>query len=625
MTAPILAKSTPRQWLRLLAEGRASLVAYLVPGLLMLAASAFEGLSVVLLVPTLEGLLTGDFSRATSLPVVGAALRGPLSGVAKSDGVLVAVLLGAIATAVLLKVATFFSGRVLFAARGVGLTAALRERLLRRFLGLGKRFFDDNNAGHLQEILLVHTRGVGEGAVFFGIALNQVFTIAVFGALMLWLSWPLTLAVGALVPVLYLSLGRLVARVREQSDQNYHAQRRLSELTFNLLSCLPLVKANHQEAFEAERFGARSAEVARFEHVLHRWIALVGPIHELLLLAFVVVAVLVVTRFPPAAPANVLVFFYVLKRTSTHVNDLNHMRAELARLSGSVKVVLDGLTDPDKPVVQEGAREFTGLQDRLELDRLTFAYGEGAPPALREVSFEVRRGTTTAIVGRTGSGKSTFVSLLLRFYDVGPDMIRLDGVDIREFTHRSIRSRIAFVPQDCQLFNGSVHANLTYGLEREVPPAELTEVLRAAKLADLIERLPKGLDAEVGDRGVKLSGGEKQRLALARALLKRAEILILDEATSSLDSRTEQLVQEAIDECLTGRTAIVVAHRLATIQHADQIVLIEDGVVVEKGTLDELLAAHGPFHAYWEAQRYDRERPRPEPAPRPGLAEASDP
>src|SRR5690606_29438503 len=160
-------------------------------------------------------------------------------------------------------------------------------------------------------------------------------------------------------------------------------------------------------------FGALSGEAARIDLVQHRYVARVAPIQELLLLGFVVVAVLVVPRFPPSAPASVLVFFFLLNRTSTYVNVLNHMLAEPARLSGSLRVVLDGLTDPDKPVVPDGQREFSGLEDRLEVEGLAFGYGGGAPQALRDVSFSVRRGTTTAIVGRTGSGKSTFISLLL--------------------------------------------------------------------------------------------------------------------------------------------------------------------------------------------------------------------
>lgn len=595
-----------RQWRQLMVAAEASPTVFVAPVLLMLLASAFEGLTVALLVPTLEGLIAGDFSRAADLPLLGPVLKGPLGDLASGDQAVVLVLMGALAGAVLLKLAAAFQARLMLARASTALADALRRRLFARYLGFGKRFFDDNNAGHLHGVLLGHTTTLGSSATTFGVALNLVFTIVVFVALMLFLSWQLTLVAGALFPLLYLSLSGLLRRIEEQSDQAFVAQRRLHELTFNLIACVPLVKAYCRESREVERFGGMSAEVARIDLDQRLRLLFVGPAHELLVLGFVAVLILFVAKVRPETPANILVFFYVLKRTSTYVNELNHHRADLAKLSGSLRVVLDGLVGGDKPVVPDGAREFPGLRDRLDVDRLTFSYGSGGPPVLSDVSFSVRRGTTTAVVGRTGSGKSTLISLLMRFYDVGAGMIRLDGVDIREFTHESLRRHLALVPQDCQLFNATMRENLLYGLDRAVPEGELTEVLRSARLDELIERLPAGLDTEIGDRGVKLSGGEKQRLSLARALLKRADILLLDEATSSLDSRTERLVQEAIDACLAGRTAIVVAHRLATVQNADEVVLIEDGVLVERGPLKDLLDARGAFHAYWEAQRFDR-------------------
>ena len=216
----------------------------------------------------------------------------------------------------------------------------------------------------------------------------------------------------------------------------------------------------------------------------------------------------------------------------------------------------------------------------------------------------MEKGKTVAIVGPTGAGKTTIINLLMRFYDCPSSAIFIDGEDIRSFTLQSLRAHIALVSQEVFLFNDTIKNNMIYGLDREVGNDELIEVAKKARLYDFIARMPQGFDTEVGDRGIKLSGGEKQRLSLARALLKGSEILILDEATSSLDSKTEQLIQQAINEAIKNRTSIVIAHRLSTIKNADKIIVLDNGSVTETGTLDELLERKGQFYELWEAQKF---------------------
>ena len=258
--------------------------------------------------------------------------------------------------------------------------------------------------------------------------------------------------------------------------------------------------------------------------------------------------------------------------------------------------------DTDKYYVKGGTVRFDGLKSGISCKNLSFSYDD-EKDVLHNVSFEIPKGSMTAVVGPTGSGKSTLINLLMRFYDCPEGSLFLDGTDIRSFSLDHYLKHIASVSQETLLLHDTLRYNITYGLNT-ISDHDLMQVIERARLSDFIASLPKGLDTLIGDRGVRLSGGEKQRVSIARALLKGAEILILDEATSSLDSHTEKLIQEAIDEAVKDRTSIVIAHRLSTIQHADQILVLENSRLVEAGTLDALLQKKGKFSQLWEEQKF---------------------
>jgi subfamily B ATP-binding cassette protein MsbA len=238
------------------------------------------------------------------------------------------------------------------------------------------------------------------------------------------------------------------------------------------------------------------------------------------------------------------------------------------------------------------AKAFPGVKRDIVYDDVSFAYQAGEP-VLSNVSFRAEAGTVTALVGPSGAGKTTLVDLLARFYDVTDGRVLVDGVDLRDFSIRSLRERLGVVSQDTVLFHDTVRSNIAYGIERD-----LVEIERAAKAAhadEFIRRLPQGYDTVVGERGTRLSGGQRQRIAIARAILRDPPVLILDEATSALDSESERLVQEAIEHLLTGRTTFVIAHRLSTVLRAHQILVIDSGRIVQKGTHEELLAERGLY------------------------------
>jgi len=234
-------------------------------------------------------------------------------------------------------------------------------------------------------------------------------------------------------------------------------------------------------------------------------------------------------------------------------------------------------------------------------DHVALQYAGMDKQVLLDVSFSVHAGEVVALVGRSGAGKTSLVNLLPRFMDVSAGAVRVDGLDVRKLTQSSLRAQIAMVTQEVILFNDTVLHNISYGIEH-IERARVEEVAKAANAHEFISRLPKGYDTLIGERGVILSGGQRQRLSLARALLKDAPILILDEATSSLDTESERLVQQAIDRLMAGRTVVVIAHRLSTIRHADRIVVLDDGGVIQMGTHGELLKQGGLYAELYRMQ-----------------------
>ncbi|MGL5033657.1 MAG: ABC transporter ATP-binding protein, partial [Microcystaceae cyanobacterium] len=248
-----------------------------------------------------------------------------------------------------------------------------------------------------------------------------------------------------------------------------------------------------------------------------------------------------------------------------------------------------------------GSKVYETFNSELKLENVTFTFPNSSEPVLKNLNLRIKKGMTTAIVGSSGSGKSTTVDLILRFYDPDRGSIKIDGGDVKEFQLHSWRKAIAIVSQDTFLFNTSIRENIAYG-RPDATDAEIGTAIRKAYLEDFIQTLPNGLDTVVGNRGTRLSGGQRQRIAIARALLCDPDILILDEATSALDSKSEQIVQKAIEEISGDRTVIMIAHRLSTIQKADKIVVMDNGEIVESGTHIELINLQGMYYSLYKAQ-----------------------
>ncbi|UCG34869.1 MAG: ABC transporter ATP-binding protein [Candidatus Omnitrophota bacterium] len=579
---------------------------FVIPGILSFVSASFHGLGMGLLIPILKGIIDKDFGfvkQTLILKDIAALLPQSFT----YNNTRIFIFLVTLTTIVaILQQSTRYIAAVSIAYQMRKAVNGLRKLIFNRYLSFGKLFFDRTGFGYLSNILLNFTNIVaGEIRRLQGI-ITGIFTLFVYLALMFAISWQLSVIILFIFPILYYGLQKLIEKIKRISKNMAFYRGQLSKKAFNVLTCFSLVKAYAREDEEKKEFGRVSDLTSDLEFSLDKKELLITPIQEILMimamLFLMAIVALIVVKHKAADMSGFLVYFYILKRSASSIGVFGAFRGTLARIEGPMGEILKVFDDKDKYFDIGGKKELGSLQKEIRINNLSFSYGRGIE-ALEDISFSIPKGKVTAIVGPTGSGKTTIIHLLLRFYDCPAKSIFIDGVDIREFTLKSLRQHIAIVSQETLLFNDTLRANITYGLG-EVSEKQLIDAVKKVRLYDFITKLPQGLDTIIGDRGVQLSGGEKQRVSIARAMLKGSEILILDEATSSLDTRTEKLIQEAIEKAVENKTVIAIAHRLSTIKNADKIVVIEDGRLTEEGSMQNLLDRKGKFYNYWQEQKF---------------------
>ena len=433
--------------------------------------------------------------------------------------------------------------------------------------------------------------------------LVDILTILGMLGVMLWLEFDFAIIAVALTPFLLLFVGRLNRAVKRATHEVRHHQSDIVAVVAQGLESIRVVKA----------FGRQELEESRLYDVSHATVdaALKARRVKSLLSPAVTVVVAFCTGFvlwrgTALVLADVMtvgaltVFLAYLSKFFKPVQDLAKMSNTLAQTAVAmerVQAILDThAMVPERP----GAREPGALKGAITFDHVVFGY-DPAVPVLRDVNFTIAPGQLVGIVGATGGGKSTVVGLIPRFYDPGAGRVQIDGVDLRDYKLEGLRSQIGFVLQDTVLFCGTVRDNIAYGR----PEASEDEIVAAAKLAnadEFVARMPKGYDSLVGERGLTLSGGQRQRIGIARAVIRNAPILILDEPTAALDTESEKLVIDALERLMKGRTVITIAHRLSTIRDSDKILVLKDGVVAEEGTHDELVARGGFYAELYRVQ-----------------------
>ena len=488
---------------------------------------------------------------------------------------------------------------------GFAVVTDLRNHLYEKLIRQSLRFFHGQATGRLMSTIVNDIEKI-QLAVSHLLAdfLRQSFTLLAMVLVLIALDARLALiALPLLIAVVLYAAHKIGRRVHRTTRKTQDKLAEVSQLLQETISGIRIVKAFGMEKFEVRRFREAARRLMRNNLHYVRAQALTSPLMELLG-AMMIVALLWVgrdrIRSEVMTQGGFVAFVYVLLKLYEPIKRLTGINNAFQQALGASEKVFEYLDVPEEVHDRPGALPLPPFRDAVVFDNVWFEY-EDRRPLLRDIRLRAAQGQVVALVGPSGAGKTTLVGLVARFFDPTAGRVLIDGHDLRDVTLASLRAQIGMVTQETILFNDTVRNNICYGLS-DVPAEKVVEAARAALAHDFILALPDGYDAVIGERGARLSGGQRQRLAIARALLKNPPILILDEATSELDSESEMLVQQALGNLMAGRTVFVIAHRLGTVRRADKIVVLDHGEIVEVGTHAELIENGGVYRRLHQLQ-----------------------
>ncbi len=482
----------------------------------------------------------------------------------------------------------------------------LRNAMFEKLLQLPTPYYDNYPAGNLISKVTFDVTQVTTAATN---VLTVVFKdgLAAAGLLgwMLWLNWKLSLLSLAMTPAIILVVRLISTRLRSSSRD---VQRSMGDVTQVLQEAIEghkVVKLFGGQKYEKDRFNTEANHVRRYLMKQTKAAAASVPIVQLIAavaLAFIVSLATMQSSANEITVGGFVSFITAMLMLNAPLKRVTSVNEPLQRGLAAAESIFELIDRPGEP--DAGTVRLERARGALRFERVSFSYPEAGASrmALHDIDLDILPGETVALVGPSGSGKTTLANLVPRFYRLTHGRITLDGHDLEDLQLESLRANIALVSQDVVLFNDTVAANIAYGSLTRVSDADIVAAARAAHALEFIERMPEGMKTLVGENGVKLSGGQRQRLAIARALLKNAPILILDEATSALDSESERHIQAALETLIQGRTTIVIAHRLSTVERADRIVVLDHGRVLEAGSHRELLASGGLYARLYRTQ-----------------------
>jgi len=501
---------------------------------------------------------------------------------------------GMVAIAVIRGIGSFL-GSYYIAKVAQGIVHDLRTKMFNKLVAFPSAYFDRHNSGHLVSRITYNVTMVTKAATD---AIQEVIregatTIFVLSYL-LWLNWKLTLVFITIAPVIALLVGIVGKRLRKLSHRIQNAMGDVTHVASETINGYRVVRSFGGERYERRRFMAASEDNREQGLKMVKVSAIITPVLQLLvILAMAVIMYLVLMLRGDTSPDSLIAFVVASAMLPKPIRQLSEVYGDIQRGVAAAESIFQHLDAEDEP--DQGTYEVERVQGRVEFRNLSFTYPGGDKPVLKDINLVIESGETAALVGRSGSGKTTIASLVSRFYNHTEGDILIDGIPVQDFKLRNLRSQIALVSQQVVLFNDTVARNIAYGDLEGKDEEDIRLAAETAHAVDFIKDMPQGLHTLVGEDGVLLSGGQRQRLAIARAILKNAPLLILDEATSSLDTESERAIQAALSEVVKDRTTLVIAHRLSTIENADKIIVMDRGEIVEVGNHQELLAKDGAY------------------------------
>ncbi|GAB1391893.1 lipid A export permease/ATP-binding protein MsbA [Rhodocyclaceae bacterium] len=488
-----------------------------------------------------------------------------------------------------------YLGNYLLAQVSLGLVHDLRCKLFDKLLELPNTYFDHHNSGHLISRITFNVTMVTRAATdSIKVVIREGMTVIFLFGYLLWMNWKLTMVMVAILPIIATLVTSASRKFRKQAKKIQAAMGEVTHVASEAIQGYRVVRSFGGEAYEAHRFAAASHDNTAKQLRMVKTESLYTPSLQLVIqLAMAIVIMLVLLMRGDATAGDMVAYITAAGLLPKPIRQLSEVSSAVQKGVAAAESIFEQLDAV--PETDHGTVELERVAGRIEVRDLTFAYPGSAQPVLKAVSFSIAPGQMVALVGRSGSGKTTLASLLPRFYHHDEGQILIDGIDVEDYTLPCLRRQIALVTQQVTLFNDTIANNIAYGDLAGKPREAIVQAAEAAHAREFIDRLPQGFDTLVGENGVLLSGGQRQRLAIARALLKDAPILILDEATSALDTESERHIQAALDRVMHGRTTIVIAHRLSTIERADNIMVMDQGRIVESGRHTELLTRNGPY------------------------------
>ncbi len=481
----------------------------------------------------------------------------------------------------------------------------IRYRLYERIQNLSLDYFSEKRTGELIS-RITHDVNVVENAISYGLTdlFRQTFMILMFTTIVFAINPKAALIIFFVFPLIGFPMSKIGRRLRKISLGTQEKMADINTLLLETISGIQIVKAVGTEEYETRRFKAKNHDYYKLRMKSIKRIIVISPMTEIFGAVCGVGVILWMGRSVMSGEMSFgifILFFGSIMSIISPIKKLGNVNALTQQALSANERIYDILDAQPTVVEKPNAIQLKEMTESIWIKNVDFHYTEESGIVLKDINLEVKKGEIVAIVGPTGTGKTTLVNLIPRFYDPTSGTVKMDGVDLKDVTFRSLRDQVGIVTQESILFNDTVKANISYG-HQEATQEEIEAVAKKAFAHRFIVQMPNGYDTMIGDRGFRLSGGEKQRISIARAILRNPSILILDEATSQLDSESEKFVQEALDQLMQGRTVVAIAHRLSTIKKADKIVVLEQGKIVGIGPHEELLKTCPLYKRLYEMQ-----------------------